>query len=46
VPLRIRVFEKGTPIREIRITSIEQKRFGREAFEIPTGYQQSAAPFR
>lgn len=45
VPLRIRVFEAGVAIREIRITSIERKDFAGETFEIPAGYQQAAVPF-
>lgn len=46
MPLRIRVLEAGAPIREVRVTSIEQKDFGGETFEVPDGYQQTAVPFR
>jgi hypothetical protein len=46
VPLRIRILEAGTPIREVRVTSIEQKDLAAETFEVPAGYQQSAVPFR
>jgi len=46
VPLRIRVLEAGAPIREIRVTSIEQKDFEGKSFEVPAGYQQAAVPFR
>jgi hypothetical protein len=45
VPLRIQIFEDGAPIREIRVTSIEQKSFAGESFEVPAGYQQKAVPF-
>lgn len=46
MPLRIRILEAGAPIREIRVTSIEQEAFGGETFEVPAGYQQAAVPFR
>jgi hypothetical protein len=45
VPLRIQLFDDGAPIREIRATSIEQRSFAGEIFEIPADYQQKVVPF-
>jgi hypothetical protein len=44
VPLRIRIFEAGAPTREIRVTSMGQRRFAGETFEVPEGYEQAIAP--
>jgi hypothetical protein len=42
--VRIRIFQDEAPRREIRVTSMAEKHFARETFEVAEGCQQALVP--